>query len=167
MKAPAPLTSAHALDGFDCDNDVMNEWLVKRAMTNQTEGATRTFVVCDGDRIAGYYALAVGSCTRTDAPGSISRGMPEPIPMMILARLAVGKSYQGQGLGRQMVSDAVVRTLRVAEVAGVRGLMVSAIDAGARAYYEKLGFVRAKTSEDILMLRLKVAQDVLTKQKKK
>jgi predicted N-acetyltransferase YhbS len=162
VKAPQPLTATHQLDGFDCGNDTMNSWLKQRALGNQDDGATRTFVVCDDDdRVIGYYALAVGSCNRGDAPGNVSRGMPDPIPMMILARLAVDKQTQAKGLGRQMIADAVLRTVKVAEQAGVRGLMVSAIDATAAAYYEKLGFIRAKNSPDILMLRLKVARDVL------
>jgi predicted N-acetyltransferase YhbS len=163
VKAPAPLTEAHDIESFDCGNEVMNAWLKTRALKNQDEGATRTFVVCDGDRVVGYYALAVGSCARADAPGSISRGMPEPIPVMILARLAVDTRGQNRGLGRQLIADAVMRTLRVAEEVGVRALMVSTIDDAARDYYEKLGFVRARQSEDVLMLRLKVAMDALGK----
>ena len=113
MKAPAPLTAAHAVDGFDCGNEVTNAWLKSRALTNQNEGATRTFVVCDDNAVVGYYALAVGSCRRSDAPGNISRGMPEPIPMMILARLAVDKRRQSKGLARQLIADAVMRTVRI------------------------------------------------------
>lgn len=161
MKAPVTLTAAHDLAGFDCGNEVMNAWLRTRAMANQVEGATRTFVVCEGTEVRGYYALAVGSCGREAAPGSVSRGMPDPIPMVILARLAVDRRHQAAGLGRQLIADAVLRALQIAEHAGVRGLMVSAIDARAAAYYAGFGFVRAKTSEDVLMLRLKVAQDVL------
>jgi predicted N-acetyltransferase YhbS len=162
MKAPAPLTSDHDVSNFDCGNEVMNTWLRERALRNQDEGATRTFVVCNDDgRMLGYYALAVGSCERGDAHASVSRGMPDPVLMMILARLAVDRSVQGSGLGRQLIADAVMRTVKVAEQAGVRGLMVSAIDKAATAYYERLGFVRAKRSDDVLMLRLKVAQDVL------
>lgn len=162
MKAPALLTAAHVLDTFDCGNDVMNAWLRQRALRNQDEGATRTFVVTnDQDQVLGYYSLAVGSCRRDDAPSNISRGMPEPIPMMILARLAVDNSHQGKGLGRQLIGDAVLRTLRVAEEAGIRALMVSAIDAAAADYYVKLGFVRARQSADVLMLRLGVAQTIL------
>lgn len=162
MKAPAPLDATHVLDRFDCGNDVMNAWLKSRALKNQDEGATRTFVATDdSDAVLGYYALAVGFCSRADAPGNISRGMPEPIPVMILARLAIDRTAQGQGLGRQLIADAVIRTLRVATDAGVRALLVSAIDAPAAAYYEKLGFVRARQNTDVLMLRLKVAQGVL------
>jgi GNAT superfamily N-acetyltransferase len=166
VKAPQPLSASHHIDGFDCGNDTMNSWLKQRALGNQDEGATRTFVVCDDhDHVLGYYALAVGACDRADAPGNLSRGMPDPIPMMILARLAVDKTIQGKGLARHMIADAVLRTLKVAEQAGVRGLMVSAIDAAAAAYYEKLGFIRAKNSPDILMLRLKVAKDILAASK--
>ena len=164
MLAPAALTPAHKLETFDCGNPVMNAWLRQRAPKNQEEGATRTFVVTDdANSVLGYYVLAIGSCARDDAPGNISRGMPEPIPMIVLARLAVDRSRQGRGLGRQLIADAVFRALRIAEDAGVRGLMVSAIDAAAAAYYEKLGFIRAKTSEDLFMLRLKAAQEALAK----
>lgn len=162
MKAPTPLTAAYNIVGFDCGNEVMNTWLIERALKNQDEGATRTFVVCDDDgRVVAYYALAIGSCSRDDAPGNVSRGMPEPIPMVVLARLAVDKRGQRLGLGRQLIADAVIRALNIAEHAGVRGLMVSAIDPAAAAYYVQLGCIRAKLSEDVFMLRLKVAQDIL------
>lgn len=162
MRAPAPLSTAHDIAGFDCGNETMNEWLKNRALKNQEDRSTRTFVVCaDSGPVAAYYALAVGACERDDAPGSVSRRMPDPIPMMILARLAVDKTLQGRGLARQLIADAVLRTLAVAENAGVRGLLVSAIDDRAAAYYERLGFIRAKRSENVLMIRLKVARDVL------
>ena len=137
----------------------MNAWLADRALKNQAEGATRTFVVCDDDgrRVLGYYALAAGQASRADAPGNNSRGMPDPIPMMILARLAVDRSAQGSGLGRQLIADCVRRTLRVAQDAGIRGILVSAIDERAQAFYEQLGFRRSASNSDVLMLRLTVA----------
>ena len=163
MRAPEPLAAAHDLAAFDCSNPVMNAWLTERAHKNQEDGATRTFLVCDdaSNRVLGYYALAVGQATRTEAPGNVSRGMPDPIPMMVLARLAVDKHAQGIGLGRQLVADAVLRTLRVSMDAGIRGILVSAIDEQARTFYEKLGFVRSRTQADVLMLRLKVAAEEL------
>lgn len=161
MSPPEPLTPQHDLSGFDCGNDVLNDWLRERAIKNQEEGATRTFVVCNGMQVVGYYALALGQANRGDVPGNISRGMPDPIPMMVLARLAVDKHGQGLGVGRDLVRDAVERTVRVSMDAGVRGLLVSAIDDKARQFYERLGFVRSKADENVLMLRLKTAIDVL------
>ena len=161
MKPPEPLTRNHEIASFDCGNAVLNDWLRERAITNQDDGATRTFVVCEGMRVAGYYALALGQVSRTSAPGNISRGMPDPIPMMILARLAVDKGHQGLGLGRDLVRDAVERTLRVSLDAGVRGLLVSAIDGQARQFYQQLGFVASKGDDHVLMLRLKTAIEVL------
>ena len=161
MRAPEPLTAAHDLAAFDCGNPVMNAWLNERAHKNQEDGATRTFVVCDdgSNRVRGYYALAVDQAARTEAPSIVSRA--DPIAMMVLARLAVDKHAQGIGLGRQLVADAVLRTLRVSMDAGIRGILVSAIDEQARTFYEKLGFVRSRTQADVLMLRLKVAAEVL------
>ena len=103
VRAPEPLTAAHDLGAFDCGNPVMNAWLTERAHKNQEDGATRTFVDCDdaSNRVLGSYALAVGQATRTAAPGNVSRGMADPIAMMVLARLAVDKHAQGIGLGRQ------------------------------------------------------------------
>jgi predicted N-acetyltransferase YhbS len=164
VKPPAPLTPTHDLQNFDCGNAVMNDWLRKRAGANQESGATRTFVVCDDEnKVLGYYALAVGSCERDYAPSNLSRGMPDPIPMVILARLAIDRSCQRLGLGRHLIADAVMRTLHIAEQAGVRGLLVSAIDDAAAAYYQRLGFIPAKQSEAVLMLRLSAAKDVIAK----
>ncbi len=162
MKPPVPLSEVHIIDRFDCGNPTLNDWLRQRALPNQLSGATRTFVVCgDFDSVIAYYALAVGSCERCAAPGNLGRGMPDPIPMVILARLAVDVSGQLRGLGRQLIADAVMRTLQIAEQAGVRGLLVSAIDAAAATYYQRLGFVPARQGGDIFMLRLSVARDVL------
>lgn len=161
MRLPEPLSSQHDIAGFDCGNSVLNDWLRERANTNQDEGASRTFAACEDMRVAGYYALALGQASRGDAPSNIGRGMPDPVPMMILARLAVDRRSQGIGLGRDLVRDAVERTLRVSLDAGVRGLLVSAIDASARQFYERLGFVASKGDANLLMLRLKTAADVL------
>ena len=163
MKQPEPLQPFHDLAGFDCGNLVMNTWLNERALKNQAEGATRTFVVCNepGNCVLGYYALAAGQISRAEAPGNISRGMPDPVPMMVLARLAVDRQVQGTGLGAELIVDCVMRTLRVSEDAGVRGLLVSAIDERAQRFYEKLGFVRSRTHTDVLMMRLKVAAELL------
>lgn len=161
MKAPEPLTLHHDLSEFDCGNAVLNDWLCERALDNQDEGATRTFVVCEGARVLGYYALALGQTSRGDAPGNIARGMPDPVPMMVLARLAVDKRSHGKGLGRDLVRDAVERTLRVSKDAGVRAILVSAIDGSARAFYERLGFIHSKGDQNVLMFRLKTAAEVL------
>ena len=157
MRPPEPLNSQHDLSRFNSGNSVQKAWLVERAVKNQEDGATRTFVVCNEMLVVGYYALALGQVNRADAPGAITRGMPDPVPMMVLARLAVDQSCQSLGLGRNLVRDAVERTLRVSMDAGVRGLLVSAIDDKARAFYEKLGFVSSRADPNVLMMRLKTA----------
>lgn len=162
MKPPAPLSAAHDVGCFDCGKEVMNRWLVERALKNHEQGATRTFVVCDDEGgVMAYYALAVGSYKRNDLPGKLSRGMPDPVPMVVLTRLAVDRRHQGKGLGRDLVADAVARALAVAEHAGVRGVAVSALDAQAAAFYRRLGFVKAKDADDVFMLRLRTALEVI------
>lgn len=163
MKFPAPLTPDHRIDRFDCGNPTLTTWLQQRAVTNQASGATRTFVVTDDQqRVLAYYALAVGSIARDQVPGRISRAMPDPIPMVILARLAVDRSCQRLGLGRQLIADAVLRTRQIATQAGVRALLVSAIDEAAATFYRRLGFVPTKSDDHVLVLRLAAVEAVLS-----
>lgn len=144
LSAPEPLTAAHDLSAFDCGIPPLDEWLKKRAMANQAGGASRTYVVCRGQSVVAYYALAVGSISHAEATGRVKRNMPDPVPMMILGRLAVDRSLQGQGIGAALLADAVLRVLQAAEIAGIRGILVDAIDDTARAFYEKFGFRSSK-----------------------
>ena len=136
LSHPASLNETHDTAGFDCGIATLDEWLQERALRNQIEGASRTYVSCDGRRIAGYYALAIGSLSRSHATGAMRRNMPEPIPLMVLARLAVDRSWQGKGLGTDMLADAVKRTLQAAQIAGIRGILVDAIGERAKSFYE-------------------------------
>lgn len=155
--APEILTDAHALGAFSSGDEELDVWLRTRALRNQTTGASRTYVLCANTEIVAYYALAVGSVMQITAPGRIRRNMPDPIPVMILARLAVGKRWQGQGLGKALVRDAVLRTLQAADIAGIRALLVHAISAEAKRFYEKLGFQPSPLDPMTLMATLKDA----------
>ena len=154
FSAPAPLTAAHGIFDFFCGESSLDDWLRQRAMKNEASGATRTYVVCSGSEVAGYYSLAVGSIERQFAPGHIQRNMPQPIPVMILARLAVDRRYTGQNIGTGMLRDALLRTLKAADIAGIRALLVHALNERTAAFYRGRGFVAAPFDPLVLFLAL-------------
>ena len=138
---PRLLTGDLDLADFACGTPALDEWLRHRALANQESGASRTYVVTVDRRVVGYYALANGSVVAAEAPGRVRRNMPDPIPVMILGRLAVDRSRQGRGLGSDLLRDAVLRTLQAAEIAGIRALLVHALDEGAARFYARSGFL--------------------------
>jgi len=153
--APELLATGHKLGDFCSGVASLDDWLKKRAYPNQIGGASRTYVVADGDRIVGYYSLASGALALGDAPGSIRRNMPDPVPMGILGRLAIDKSFHGMGLGAALLQDAVVRTAQAAGIIGMRGLLVHAISVEAKTFYEYHGFIVSPTQPMTLILSLK------------
>jgi GNAT superfamily N-acetyltransferase len=155
ISAPQPLTSVHLLDEFNCGEPVLDEWLKRRAMSNQLSGASRTFVVLDQDSlVCGYYAMAAGAVAHQMATSSVRRNMPDPVPVMVLARLAVDLRAQGIKLGASLLQDAVNRAVMVAENAGVRALLVHALNDKAKEFYEHYGFQSSSLNTMTLMLRL-------------
>jgi GNAT superfamily N-acetyltransferase len=138
--APALLSAVHDLSAFSCGSEVLDNWLRKRALANQTTGASRTYVVAESHKVIGYYALASGGVSASEAPGSIRRNMPDPVPVMILARLAIDSHWQGKGVGGDLLRDAVLRTLQAAEIGGIRALLVHALDESAARFYGRFGF---------------------------
>ena len=156
LSAPEPLAAGHGIDDFDCGEPVLDDWLKRRALANQLSGASRTFVVLDDTRrVCGYYALAAGAVALAAATGSVRRNMPDPIPVMVLARLAVARHAQGMQLGGALLQDALNRALLVAQNTGVRALLVHALSDRARAFYEHYGFQPSPLDGMTLMLRLK------------
>ena len=139
LTAPQPLTVHHRIAAFDSGVASLDDWLKRRAIQNQASGATRTFVACDADVVVAYYALASSSVAPTGAPGRFRRNMPDPIPVVVLARLAIARDRQGRGLGRALFQDAARRVIHAAETIGVRGLLVHAISEEAKAFYLRLG----------------------------
>jgi predicted N-acetyltransferase YhbS len=155
ISAPQPLTSGHLLDKFNGGEPVLDEWLKRRAMSNQLSGASRTFVVLDQDSlVCGYYAMAAGAVAHQMATSSVRRNMPDPVPVMVLARLAVDLRVQGVKLGASLLQDAVNRAVMVAENAGVRALLVHALNDKAKEFYEHYGFQSSSLNTMTLMLRL-------------
>jgi len=147
---------AHQLDDFSCGEEVLDNWLKRRARSNQENGASRTYVVTEGEgRVIGYYCLSSGAIAAVDAPGSVRRNMPDPIPMAILGRLAIDTSFQGRGIGTAMLQDAVTRCGQAASIMGIRGLLVHALHDEAKAFYERYGFKGSPTNPLTLILSLK------------
>jgi predicted N-acetyltransferase YhbS len=147
------------LEGFDCGNETLNNWLARRALKNQVAGASRTFVVCENERVLAYYAVASGSVERMLTPKPIARNMPEAIPVLVLGRLAVDIRAQGKRLGAGLLRDALLRALRVSREVGVRAVLVHAISEDARLFYKRYGFTESPVDEMTLMLPLKQIRD--------
>jgi GNAT superfamily N-acetyltransferase len=154
LSAPELLNEGHDLSEFDCGVESLNEWLKRRALRNQVSGASRTFVVCNGSEVAAYYALAAGTVMVNATAGRLRRNMPDPIPVVLLGRLAVGLAYQKAGLGRAMLRDAGLRITQAAESIGIRGIVVHAISQEARAFYERIGFDPSPLDSMTLMIAL-------------
>jgi GNAT superfamily N-acetyltransferase len=153
--APEALRDEHETEHFDSGVPLLDDWLKRRAHSNQASGASRTYVVTEDGRVVGYYCLASGALGVVDAPGPIRRNMPDPIPMVILGRLAVDKSAQGGGLGAALLQDATIRAAEAAAIIGVRGILVHAISDKAKAFYEYYGFVSSPTMPMTLVFSLK------------
>ena len=154
VSPPEPLGHKHHIGDFNSSLVSLDEWLKRRALVNQASGAARTFIVCDESRIVGYYALASGAVSVAAAPGRFRRNMPDPIPVAVLARLAVDKEYQRRGLGRALVQDGARRVLHAADVIGIRGILVHAISREAREFYVGLGFDSSPIDALTLMVTL-------------
>ena len=161
LRAPEPLHEGHRVDAFQCGVPILDAWLKRSAGTNQQSGASRTFVVCRGEQVVGYYALAAGSVDRHQAPGRIRRSMPDPIPVVVLARLAVATGEQGSGLGRALVRDALFRIRAAAGEIGVAAVLVHALNDGAKRFYLTCGFAESPIDPLILVARSKDVEAAL------
>lgn len=151
------LDKTHDVESFNCGKEPLNRFLQRHALVNQQASSTRTYVVCRGDRrVVGYYSLAVGDVGRADVPDRIAKGLARhPIPVMLLARLAIDKSEQGRGLGRALLKDAILRTAQAADIAGMRAMLVHAKDDEARVWYEAFNFEPSPTDPLHLFLLMK------------
>lgn len=154
IEAPEPLASHHELDAFTSGVESLDQWLKRRALKNQTTGASRTFVACAERRVRAYYALASSAVTVDAAPGRFRRNMPDPIPVVVLGRLAVDQSWHGKGLGRALVKDACLRVIQAADTIGIRGMLVHALSDETRAFYERIGFEGSQLDPMMLMVTL-------------
>ena len=151
---PEPLSPHHLLDDFDSGEASLDEWLKRRARANELEGASRTFVTAASNRAVGYYSVAASAVLHRVAIGKLRRNMPDPVPIVLLGRLAVDRHWQGQGIGADLLRDAVLRTVAAAQSIGIRGLIVHAISDAARAFYEHYGFRVSPIEPGTLMITI-------------
>jgi GNAT superfamily N-acetyltransferase len=162
VHAPEHLTAEHDLSGFDSGVPALDDWLKRRALANEQGGPSRTYVVCvEGKKVVGYYALANGAVALQAATGRARRNMPDPIPVMVLGRLAADRQYQGRGLGRGLLRDAIVRMIHAAAIGGIRAILVHAISEDAKRFYQRCGFVVSPLDPMTLMITVRDAEATL------
>jgi GNAT superfamily N-acetyltransferase len=166
LKKPEPLNKDHSLTDFNSNYPELDEWLKKYAFQAKMSGSATTFIVADNNLVVGFYSLTVGAVEADEVSERIKKGMSKyPIPVVILARLAVFHTYQGKGIGKAMLKDAISKTLKIAEQGGVRALLVHAIDEKSETFYKRFGFEPSPIRENQLLLLLKDAKKVISEQR--
>jgi GNAT superfamily N-acetyltransferase len=157
------LRADHKIAGFDCDREELNRYFLRYAWPNQLAGAAQTYVGLAGDSVVGYHTLAVGQVSREEAPERLTKGLARhPVPIMVLARLAVDRRWQGQGVGKSLLKDAMQRTLQAADIAGIGAFAVHAKADEARSFYEKVDFVPCPTDPMHLFVLLKDVRRIIS-----
>lgn len=156
MRPPEPLGDQHQLEAFDCGDPGLNRWLQQRARRNEREGISRTVVICqdNSSRVIAYFCLSAGAILLAEVPGRLGRNMPNPMPMVVLGRLAVDSNHHHQGLGSALVGDALQRSDEARRLIGARALLVHALHEHATDFYRKLGFRSSTFNPLTLMLQL-------------
>jgi GNAT superfamily N-acetyltransferase len=159
---PTPISVDNDLADFDSNEPSLDEWLKKRALKNQASGASRCFVLCKGKKVIGYYSLSAGAISREAAPKTMRRNMPDPLPVLLLGRLAIDKSYHNKGLGSALLRDAMIRAVSVANDAGIFAILVHALSEQAKRFYLSRGFVESPLQAMTLMMTLETVQLILS-----
>lgn len=157
---PVPIEATHDTSDFTCGNDALDAWLVGVAQKSEGRSA-RTYVVCEGNVVVAYYCLSTGSVARSAAPGNVRRNAPDPIPAMVIGRLAVSQRYQERGIGGGMLQDACRRILQAADIVGCRAVIVHAIDGEAVEFYSRYGFIEFPDNSQTMFLSLETLQRAL------
>jgi GNAT superfamily N-acetyltransferase len=140
------LAGRHAVEGFDCGQEALNRFLTRFALPSQQANASQTYLGLADATVVGFYTLVVGEVAYDDAPERLTKGLAHhPVPLMLLARLAVVAAWKGRGVGAGLLKDAMRRTVRVADIVGIRALAAHAKDDAARAFYEHFGFIASPT----------------------
>ena len=161
LSAPEPLADHHQLDGFDSGEPSLDDWLKRRALKNQVNGSSRTYVVCEGDAVIGYYCLAAGAIDHAEAPSAMKRNRPDPVPVLVLGRLAIHKDHHQKGIGTALLNDAIRRALRASKIAGVTAILVHALSEQARRFYLSRGFIESPVQTMTLCLMLSTVEQAL------
>jgi len=149
---PEHLTAQHDVSAFACGIEELDLWLKRKALPNEASGASRTYVVSADGRVVGYYALATGAVTHREATGRVRRNMPEPVPVMVIGRLAVDLAYQSRRIGTGLLRDALLRILNAASIAGIRAVLLHAMTNDAKQFYEQSGFSPSPVDPMTLMI---------------
>lgn len=152
--APEPLNDTHQLDAFASGASTLDGWLQRKARANQVSGASRTYVVCRGDQVVGFYAVAAGSVSHELLPRKLKQNMPDPIPVIVLGRLAIDLTEQGNGLGRALLRDAILRVSAAAHEVGIAAILVHALNDRAKAFYIGCGFAETTAEPMTLIARI-------------
>ena len=161
LSAPQPLADHHQVAGFDSGEPSLDDWLKRRAAKNQANGSSRTYVVCEGDTVIGYYRLAAGAMGHAEAPPNIKRNRPDPVPVLVLGRLAIHKDHHQKGIGTALLNNAIRRAIQAADIAGVTALLVHAISEQARRFYLSRGFTESPIKPMTLCLVLATVHQAL------
>lgn len=155
LQAPVPLADHHDVEAFASGASTLDVWIRRKARANQASGASRTYALCRGQRVVGFYALAAGSVSHDLSPRKLHQNMPDPVPVIVLGRLAVDAGEQGNGLGRALLRDAVLRVAAAAREVGVAAMLVHALNDRAKAFYVAAGFDPSPADPMVLILRIK------------
>lgn len=162
LSAPILLKDSHAVDDFDCGNEFLNSYLKRYAIINNQSGSSRTYVTTRNNRVVGYYTLTIGSVSKQETPSSVGKGLANyPVPVIILARLAVDKTERGTGLGKSLLREALLQIICAADKVGGRAVLVHAKDERSRSFYEHFGFERSPIDQFHLYLLLKDIEKTL------
>lgn len=162
LSPPAPISDEHEFIHFESGELSLDEWLKKRALKNQISGASRCFVLCDRKKVIGYYCLSAGAISHESTPKTLRRNMPDPLPVLLLGRLAIDKNYHNQGLGSALLRDAMLRTISVANDAGIFAILVHALSEQAKRFYLSRGFVASPLQQMTLMMTLETIRSILS-----
>jgi GNAT superfamily N-acetyltransferase len=160
LSPPVPLSADHLLSDFESGESSLDEWLKKRAVKNQASGASRCFVICQKNTVIGYYTLSAGVIAHESAPKQMWRNMPDPLPVLLLGRLAIDKNYHNQGLGSALLQDAMMRAINVAQEAGIFAILVHALSEQAKRFYLSRGFVESPLRPMTLIMTLETIRSV-------
>ena len=160
--SPSPICHDHEFEQFDSGEPSLDEWLKKRALKNQSSGASRCFVVCQKNdkRVIGYYSLSAGAINHEVAPKSMRRNMPDPLPVLLLGRLAIDKNYHHQGLGSALLRDAMIRAVHVASDAGVFAVLLHTLSESAKRFYLSRGVVESPVQSMTLMMTIETMRTI-------
>ncbi len=162
LTPPEPIEADHRLAEFDSGEPTVDEWLKKRALKNSAGGASRCFVVCSNKTVIGYYSLSAAAIAHETAPKSMRRNMPDPLPALLLGRLAVDRKFHNQGLGSGLLRDAMLRSINIACNTGVFAILVHALHDHAKQFYLSRGFVQSPLQPMTLMMTMATVQSILT-----